>query len=67
MSATNILLALLITLFTILLLRWSRTLKPQLAGFQSQMMCRLAAWSRPDQRRVAWSVASRFPWSIRLL
>jgi predicted amidophosphoribosyltransferase len=39
MSATNIFLGLLITLFTILLLRWMRRLKPQLAGFQSQRMC----------------------------
>jgi predicted amidophosphoribosyltransferase len=39
MSATNILLGLLIMLFTILLLRWVRRLKPQLAGFQSQRMC----------------------------
>ena len=39
MSATNIFLGLLIALFTILLLRWMRRLKPQLAGFQSQRMC----------------------------
>ncbi len=39
MSATNIFLGLLIMLFTILLLRWMRRLKPQLAGFQSQRIC----------------------------
>jgi hypothetical protein len=36
MSATSISFSLLIVLFMILLLRWMRRLKPQLAGFQSQ-------------------------------
>jgi predicted amidophosphoribosyltransferase len=39
MSATSVSFGLLIVLFTILLLYWIRRLKPQLAGFQSQMMC----------------------------
>jgi len=39
MSATSISLGLLIVLLTILLLRWMRRLKPQLAEFQSQRMC----------------------------
>jgi len=39
MNATSISLGLLIVLFMILLLRWMRRLKPQLAGFQSQRMC----------------------------
>jgi len=39
MNAASVFLVLLIVLFTILLLRWMRKLKPQLAGFQSQMMC----------------------------
>jgi len=39
MSATNIFLGLLIALFTILLLRWLRKLKPEITGFQSQRMC----------------------------
>jgi len=39
MSATSISFGLLIALFTILLLRWLRRLKPQLAGLQSQRMC----------------------------
>jgi len=39
MNATSISLGLLIMLFTILLLRWMRKLKPEVAGFQSQRMC----------------------------
>ncbi len=39
MNATSIFIGLLIVLFMILLLRWKRRLKPQLAGFQSQRMC----------------------------
>jgi hypothetical protein len=39
MNAASIFLGLLIVLFIILLLRWMRRLKPQLAGFQSQRMC----------------------------
>jgi len=40
MNATIISTGMLLVLFTILLFRWRRrTLKPQLAGFQSQMMC----------------------------
>ena len=39
MSATSISFGLLIVLLTILLLRWMRRLKPQLAEFQSQRMC----------------------------
>jgi hypothetical protein len=39
MSATSISLGPLIVMFIILLLRWMRRLKPQLAGFQSQRMC----------------------------
>ena len=39
MNATSIFFGLLIVLFMILLLRWMRRLKPQLAGFQSQRMC----------------------------
>ena len=39
MNATSIFIGLLIVLFIILLLRWMRRLKPQLAGFQSQRMC----------------------------
>jgi predicted amidophosphoribosyltransferase len=39
MNATSISLGLLIVLLTIFLAHWMRRLKPQLAGFQSQMMC----------------------------
>ena len=39
MNATSIFIGLLIVLFMILLLRWMRRLKPQLAGSQSQRMC----------------------------
>ena len=39
MNAPSIFIGLLIVLFVILLLRWMRRLKPQLAGFQSQRMC----------------------------
>ena len=39
MNAPSIFIGLLIVLFIILLLRWMRRLKPQLAGFQSQRMC----------------------------
>ncbi len=39
MNATGISFALLVVLSTILLLRWMRRLKPQLAGLQSQRMC----------------------------
>ena len=39
MNAPGIFIGLLIVLFIILLLRWMRRLKPQLAGFQSQRMC----------------------------
>ena len=39
MNAPSIFIGLLIVLFMILLLRWMRRLKPQLAGFQSQRMC----------------------------
>ncbi len=39
MNATSIAFGLLIVLLTILLAHWIRKLKPQLAGFQSQMMC----------------------------
>jgi len=39
MNAPSILVGLLIVLFVILLLRWMRRLKPQLAGLQSLRMC----------------------------
>jgi hypothetical protein len=39
MNATSISFGLLIVLFTILLLRWMRRLKPEIPGFRSQRMC----------------------------
>jgi hypothetical protein len=39
MSVTSISLGLLIVLFTILLLRWMRKMKPESTGFRSQRMC----------------------------
>ena len=39
MNAPSIFVGLLIVLFIILLLRWMRRLKPEIAGFQSQRMC----------------------------
>jgi hypothetical protein len=39
MNAPSIFIDLLIVLFILLLLRWMRRLKPQLAGLQSQSMC----------------------------
>jgi len=39
MNATSISFGLLIVLFTILLIRWMRKLKPQITGFQLQRMC----------------------------
>ena len=39
MNATSISLGLLIVLFTILLLRWMRKVKPPVAGSGSQRMC----------------------------
>jgi len=39
MNAPRIFLGLLIVLFTILLLRWIRKLRPQISGSQSQRMC----------------------------
>jgi len=42
MNATSISFGLLIVLFTILLLHWMRKLKPRIAGYGTQRMCRLA-------------------------
>ncbi len=39
MNTTSVSLGLAIVLFTLVLLRWMRRLKPQFAGFQSQRMC----------------------------
>jgi hypothetical protein len=39
MNGTTIILVLVIVLFTILLLSWMRTLKPQVAEVQSQRIC----------------------------
>jgi predicted amidophosphoribosyltransferase len=39
MNAPSIFVGLLIVLFIILLLRWMRRLKAEIAGFQSQRMC----------------------------
>ena len=39
MNAPSIFIGLLIVLFIILLLRWIRKAKPQVAGFGSQRMC----------------------------
>ena len=39
MNATSISIGLLIVVFTIVLLRWTRKLKPQVAGYGSQRMC----------------------------
>ncbi len=39
MSATNIFIGLLVALFTILLLRRARKLKPRITGYGTQRMC----------------------------
>ena len=39
MNATSVFFGLLVMLFTILVLHWTRKLKPQIAGFQLQRMC----------------------------